>query len=448
MPLLQFFKAESHPLNLAVLRIIVFGMLLLIAFADPNQVVWFSGLPRDLLVPPPGWEAALPLLPIEPPIAAAALAVFAVSCSLALIGWHTRLSATVATLTGLYVLGVPQFYGKLNHHHHLLWFAALLAASPSGDAVSVDTLLLRRKGESRGAVVSTAYGLPLRFAWLLIGIIYFFPGLWKLRVVGWQWAMGGNLGGLLHEKWLELGGFVPIWRLDEQPLALLALGLFTLAFELSFLPLLFFDRLRPIAVLFGVAFHLGTWLFMRIFFLPLLVCYPVFVDWAALSGRRQRAPANTRRPDLTPTVAVGVLLLVTNAYAGARVIDSWPFAVYPTFAYLAPVSQHRIVLATVDAAGRERPYSPAAIARKMHSSRWNRLLVRISREDDPVRRNALLQALRHVSYATAAPPAGTRRIRFYRELWVTAPDQRHRNPIERVLLLETDAVSLPHQPPR
>ncbi|MGH7293056.1 MAG: hypothetical protein ACREJT_17675, partial [Myxococcota bacterium] len=61
------------------------------------------------------------------------------------------------------------------------------------------------------------------------------------------------------------------------------------AFDVGILPALFVPRLRRLAVIGGVAFHILTAIYLRILFAALLVCYVVFVDWAALlaaAGRR------------------------------------------------------------------------------------------------------------------------------------------------------------------
>ena len=49
-----------------------------------------------------------------------------------MVGLFTRTSALFTTVLSFYVLGIPQFYGKVNHYHHLLWFAGILRQADAG----------------------------------------------------------------------------------------------------------------------------------------------------------------------------------------------------------------------------------------------------------------------------------------------------------------------------
>ncbi|MFE1744162.1 hypothetical protein [Coleofasciculus sp. H7-2] len=100
-----------------------------------------------------------------------------------MIGLFSRTSALLTAFIGFYALGIPQFFGKVDRDHHLLWFSAILAASRCGDYFSGDAIFTAWKRADRGVVEppssSSIYALPLRFVWLLLGIIYFFLGFWK-----------------------------------------------------------------------------------------------------------------------------------------------------------------------------------------------------------------------------------------------------------------------------
>jgi len=173
-----FFGAEGHPLNLAVFRIVLFAVLFV--RADLESIGWYATLSADLMYPPPGWGGLLTLLPVTPGLALAATYVVKVACVLGMVGLFSRTSAGVVFVVGLYALGILQFYGKVSHFHHLMWFAALLAVSPAGHALSVDALVRAHRRAGTGAPLppqqSVAYALPLRFVWLLMGVIYFSRG--------------------------------------------------------------------------------------------------------------------------------------------------------------------------------------------------------------------------------------------------------------------------------
>jgi predicted DCC family thiol-disulfide oxidoreductase YuxK len=185
-------------------------------------------------------------------------------------------------LLALYVMGITQVYGKVSHDHELIWFMAILAVSRSGDALSVDAILESRKRADRGITdppaPSISYALPLRFASVLLGIVYFFPGFWKFWSTGFAWALSDNLKFQMYSKWMEFDGWTPIFRLDWHPWLYRTMALGTIGFEMSFLFLIFFPRLRRLAALGGVMFHVGSLVFLRIFFYDLLILYVALFD--------------------------------------------------------------------------------------------------------------------------------------------------------------------------
>ncbi len=281
-----FFEAESHPFNLAVFRIVIFAVLLDKALL-PN-VLWYISLPHELQVPPDALGWVLPLLPATDIAVCAAWAAFTLACCFGMIGFLTRLSSLVAAVLGFYLMGLTQLYGKVDHYHFLIWFLLLFTAGHAGDFFGVDAVLAARRRADRGDIEppgpSVAYGLSLRFAWLLIGVVYFFPGLWKIITCGPEWGLGDNLKYHLHEKWLETG-VVPAFRIDRYPLLYRLSGVGTLAFEISFVFLLFIPGLRMLAVFGGLAFHNLTNAFMQIPFYPLQFSYVCFFDWKKIAER-------------------------------------------------------------------------------------------------------------------------------------------------------------------
>jgi hypothetical protein len=244
----------------------------------------------------------------------------------------------------LYLLGIPQLLGTVRHYHHLVWFAALLAASPSGDALSLDALLGARRGRPIAPRPPIAYALPLRFAWVLVACVYFFPGLWKWRAAGWQWALSDNLRNQMRWKWLQYN-----W-----PGLCRAAALATMIFEVGFPLALPFRRLRAAAVTTAIGFHLATAALMRISFPSLWLTYVMFVPW-----RRAPPAPPYGRARLAPTVIVGALLLAGAAWAGLRgAVQAWPFACYPTFQWMAPDEMPALEVDLVGADGQVRTLGP------------------------------------------------------------------------------------------
>jgi uncharacterized membrane protein YphA (DoxX/SURF4 family) len=286
-----FFCAATDPLNLAVLRLAVFAWL--IRSLSGADFVRYTRIPAELRVVPPGYSAFFHLIPWNETWVITTHAVALLACVWALLGLFTRCAALLACLCLMYLLGLPEFFGKIDHvHHHFVWITALLAASRSGDALSIDALRAAVRRADRGEATdppgpSTAYALPLRVVWLLIGVAYFFPGLAKLRA-GPYWVLSDNLKNLMHRFWASKD-FLPAVRIDRYPLLYRSAAAATVLFELGFLPALFFPWLRRLAVAGGVAFHLLNVVYLRIAFYGLLICYVGFIDWAALlaaAGRR------------------------------------------------------------------------------------------------------------------------------------------------------------------
>src|SRR5262249_47636392 len=123
------------------------------------------------------------------------------------------------------------------------------------------------------------------FVWLLMGVIYFFAGMWKLWSGGIDWALSDNLRFMMYEQWTQLGGWTPFFRIDHYPVIYRGAALGTVLFETSFIFLLFSRRLRMLSVVGGVTFHTMTDVFMRISFASLVKCYVAFFDWYAIARR-------------------------------------------------------------------------------------------------------------------------------------------------------------------
>ncbi|NNM25960.1 MAG: DUF393 domain-containing protein, partial [Phycisphaerales bacterium] len=282
----RFFLTPEGPLNLGVFRIIVFGSLLLTVDRSAGVIRAAAERGADLRVAPFGWSAFAAHVPSSAALADAALWVLGIAGVTGLMGFMSRTSALIACLVGTYALGLPNLFGKVDHgSHHLIWFLALLAASRCGDGMSVDAIIrgVRRagRGDQPAVTPSPAYALPIRFAWLLLGVLYLFPGLWKLLAAGPMWVAGDAVKYHLHRKWILLD-WIPAVRIDRMPLVYRAIGAGTILFEISFIGLILFRRTRPLAFIAAELFHFSIRVFMRIRFVALQWCLLVLIDWSRL----------------------------------------------------------------------------------------------------------------------------------------------------------------------
>ena len=523
----SFFTSTSHPVNLGVCRIILFWQVLASNFAIPSQPE------QRTLVMPPGWGWAADILPVGADTYSTATFIFTACCGAALLGLWTRLVIPCATLLGLYVMGLPQFFGKIDHYHFLWWFMVILSVSPCSDALSVDALW-RSLRTAELPRPSRAYGLPLRLIWLLIGLLYFFPGFWKYVLSGSEWALSENLKFKMYAKWFELDGFRPLIRVDEYPLLYQSGAVGTILFELGFLFALLFPLTRAIFVVWGLLFHQITRMLMNISFSSLVWMYVVFVDWHALfscvgrllfpsrlvitydpnstaarqrvallqacdlldtvafeglpggsgaaAGRsltlanganawtailvrvplallaapmllvaqlRDRPPfadsselsANLPAHRLWPTASVGAFLLVLNGAFGLALVDSWPFAVYPTFAAIEEPYLPALVMAAYDEEGKQiaeiAPHREAAFRSSFVSgTRLYGYIKNILADSNAGQAERKMRSLWGLWKATDERVRGARRIRFYRAVFSTVPEHAGAPYRQRQLLLE------------
>lgn len=196
---------------------------------------------------------------------------------------------------------------------------------PAGDALSVDARFTRRG--ARGRRRDPAYELTLAFARALLGVVYFFPGFWKLATSGLAWITSDNVRNQMHWKWAQWGGALPPVRVDRVPGLVEVGAACVVAFELGFFFLALVPRARRPLALGGVVFHQLTEVFFHIRFLSLYACYTCLL---ASGGRGVRGRWLTRRS--APVAVVGGLLFAAAAAQGARgATQSYPFACYPTF---------------------------------------------------------------------------------------------------------------------
>jgi predicted DCC family thiol-disulfide oxidoreductase YuxK len=297
--------ARGWTTNLAIFRIIFLG------FAVLPSALWLldwtekilPGLPRGLWVPI-SFYRLLPYGLLSNVALARALALANILLVvLGLIGFCTRSTIGLATLLSLYLFGLAENQGMVSHYHHLVWFMALLAAGPSGQLFSIDALRRTIRSADCGIVELSFPPLDalwtLRYVWVLIGLLYFGPGLAKAEsAITAGWAGGTNLQNILWRKWLELSLYDPNFvlpiRVDLLPAWLLSMaGAGVIALEVGFVFAVLFRRYRPAVAFGGLAFHVGNGLFLDIWFLTLMPAYVCLFDWTAIGRslwRRGRSP--------------------------------------------------------------------------------------------------------------------------------------------------------------
>ncbi len=403
---------------------------------DVHRAAEAALLPEALRAYPLGTAWASPL--VTPAVATLAYVVTVAAAAFALVGFRTRSSLSALGVGGVILLGLGQLRGPVLHDHHLVWLAALLAASPAGDALSIDAWLSARRGRTLASRPSARYGLPLRLAWVVVGLVYFFPGLHKLEASGVAWALSDNVRNQMWLKWAEMdGAFEPLARIDRHPMLCRAGGLAVLALELGFLPMVLAHRwTRWAAVAAAFAFHQATALFLAIRYETLWVCLAIFLPWWERSSTS--AERDALEPPSGAVLVIGGALIAGVAITGALgVQQAWPFACYPTFERIADDRLPDLGMEIVGSDGRAREAPRELVLRERGQARYRRVIAIL---DDPSR--ARLDALLDDAMprlAGAQLLSGARAVRMVRLVRSADPERRRDPPLARSVLYERPA---------
>ena len=447
----QFFDASERPEILALFRIAVAAGFLVWISVTP--VSPFLSVPEIFIVPPPGMGWAVSLLPLDPDLLVALQIILFVSSVLLLVGLRTPIAATVTTVAGVILLGFPQFFGKVDHYHHLIWFAALLSVSRAGDAWSVDAILRNKKVRRGTPGPSREYALPLRVAMVLIGCMYLFPGIWKIIIGGWAWP-AETIRFQLYAKWMSLD-WLPSLRIDQSLMFLTAAGLGVIAFECFFLLALLHERWRQRIAFGGILFHISVWLMMGINFWSLIICYVVFLDsrilgrFGLLNQMQEGAFPGTIRhesdgdpgPRLRLVRYLGGALLGLSFLSGATLTDSWPIAVYPTFAGVPEPNAFVLSLQIEEQEGNRREIRPlreAGFRDLFGASRAEGLVHQIVWEPDTSKRNDKARSLVSLIRPLIPDLARGGRVTIMRDLVRVDPAYWGSPPVRREILTEIE----------
>jgi hypothetical protein len=393
----------------------------------------------------PPFDFPLASLPITPASTDIAYALLVAGCALGLVGLLSRTSLVIATLAASYLLGIPQLVGSVTHDHHLVWFLAVLAASPCADALSFDAWRRARAGRPAPPVRALAYGVPIWTARCLVALIFFFPGLWKLRESGWAWIASDNLRNQMYFKWYEFQ-WVPWLRIDRAPLACRALAFAAVAFEITFPFAIWHRRTRPCAAVVALAFHAGTQELMGIRFTALWLTYVMFFDawyWVRRTGLPARWYTVSRNavtrgppPHARASIVVGALLLAANAtYGWLGRFQAWPFACYPTFQWIVGDAIPHLAIDALAPDGTATPVSHRPRSQKEWGVEWT-LVGAVRGRTSEERLRAWWSSAAASNERRDARAHGAARVRFYRAESSVIPERWPEPPLRRVPIAE------------
>jgi hypothetical protein len=192
----------------------------------------------------------------------------------ALIGLFTRVSLFVFALT-IWIF-VAHLYSYADVHHEATLFGIFLmslAFAPSGERLSVDWLIRRRRRGRASSVQQdrSEFAMwPLKLAHVLLALTYFSTGISKLLVGGLRWMNGYTLQDYTLNDAISRDIPLGIWLGQQHGLAIL-LSVYTVVFELTFFLSIIFPRTAPFFFLAGLFFQIGLYLTAGHDFFPHMV---------------------------------------------------------------------------------------------------------------------------------------------------------------------------------
>lgn len=441
----SFFYQPSHPVNLSIFRIVLFSLIF--THIDLHQLILLSHVPKQLIFPPKMLFWSLDFIPISEKWITISYLIFYVTCILSIVGLFTQFSIFATTVLSFYLLGIPNFFGKVDHYHHLVLFATIMIVSRCSDVWSVDALLKSKKSEYMPKP-SILYGFPVRVIWLIFGVLYFFPGFWKAFDGGLgHWIFSDTLKFIMYDSWYA-SNFIPFFRLDYYPLLYKFSALLTVLFETSFIFFLFLGRVRYFVIIGGLIFHCLTYAFLKIYFLDLQICYVIFFDFTFLYDWYTRSILNKnyvitsgsfKESQHIPYVValIGGILVLGNVYSGLRDYeDSWYFSCYPTFAGVQTEASTTIMSIQIDMGDgvyKELDWATIKKINNMYgSSRYYYISKKIANSKD----NNLFKAFWYLMTTINPTLKYVKAVRLYEYKVSTVPEEKLNDPIAKNLLYE------------
>ena len=288
----RFWFAPADPRPLGLCRFLLFGYVLLRLSPEVATTAWSTVTPALWL--PTHLFKALRLVPVSPGVLGVLDLLWIGSLLLACLGLFSRASTGAALLLGVYLLGLPQCFGKVDHWSGLLVLVMLvLALARCGDALSIDSWLASRRVRRSGGSVpqplwSGEYRWPIQMVRLSMVLVFFAAGVAKLRFGRGAWFDSANMAAILIQPHYAIDRALPALGLSlaSSPLATGVLGAASVLAEAA-APLALLGGLPALAIV-GTLFsmQLGNALLLGVHAsFPYLACYAFWLPWDDLAAR-------------------------------------------------------------------------------------------------------------------------------------------------------------------
>ena len=285
---MRFWFEPVEPINLGLCRVLCFGAFFLL-YLDYDVTSWSEVSDSTWM---PVWIFQVLHLPVLSSALLVLLqSVWKISLALSSIGLFTRISTISAFILGMYLLGLPNSFGKINHSDAIVVFVfGVMALSRCGDSCSIDRLIwkARQRNDTSGQrpQVSGEYTWPVRAVWVMFALIFFGAGLSKLRHSGLEWIFSDNMAILLLRAQFEGKSVVPwgFFLAQHQWLTQL-MAAATVAIEVGYPLALFSRRARWLLVPGAFSMQIGISLIMGVTFATFLILNLFWVRWACVSSQ-------------------------------------------------------------------------------------------------------------------------------------------------------------------
>lgn len=178
-----------------------------------------------------------------------------------LVGYRVVLSSSL--VSGLFILlqGYMYCFHKLDHTYATLTYVVLLMP-----------LLAWYYQKSKEQAIAWSWQLMQ----CMVALVYLQAGLEKLLIGGWKWASPHTFRIYLYLHPTTLGSWL---AQSDFWCTLLPWG--ALLFQLSFISIIFYPRLKWLFLPLGILFHLGTFFLFGIgwYYSPWMFVYLFFIQW-------------------------------------------------------------------------------------------------------------------------------------------------------------------------
>jgi len=291
-----------HPVPLVylgLLRIVAVGAQLIMLLMERGyglgQLAGLASLPDSMYKPLPALQMfLLPFALDARPSFALVTAIYWVTAAAgigALIGLMSRFTLFFFAVGNTFLQAFAYSFGDLHHREALmiitLW---LLALSPAGSTLSLDTYLASRNSPNRKAQGKSSIfaGWPILLVQNLFGLVYLDAALRKLYAGGLDWVNGYTLQYYLYSDASRRGSAFGLW-LAQQHTAAWVLSWVTILWEATFFLVLIFPRLIWVYLPLGIGLHAGMALAGVASFPQFMALYAVFLPLLWRYGGRSVA---------------------------------------------------------------------------------------------------------------------------------------------------------------